>query len=284
LKEDGRREEGAKLGGLPGLFGGDARMHDLRGMRVTHFSVRDWLSEIAATTCRSNQESLNRGGFWTRFVEAHIGAEKPRQRERLQQICREFRKIDDDLGTGGRDQGRLRHRSTLRMLAELQSRSLLDDSRQLWMFRKHQRWTVTTLQSQPVPDHDCVGLSWQRDHAEERFTRGTLDPLASDHATQVLPSREAVTDREGRILFVVALKQLVLRGLDRFQDRCRIGGCHPPRISNDVEYGRRQTGIRHIRGRTAQISQRLPQVRSRDMRQLERDPITTAGVSVGDAA
>ena len=284
MKEDGRRKEIAKLRGLPGLFGGDARMHDLRGMRVAHLSVGDWLGQIAAPTCRSNQESLNRGGFWTRFVEAHIGAEKPRQRERFQQICREFRKVDDDLGTGGRDQGRLWHRSTLRMLAKLQSRGLLNDSRQLWMFRKYQRWTVTPLQSQPVPDHEGVGLSWQCDHAEERLPRGTLNPLARDHAAQVLPSRKAVADREGRILFVVALKQLVLRGLDRFQDRCRIGGCHPPCIPNEVEYGRRQTGIRHIRGRTAQISQRLPQVRSRDMRQLERDPITTAGVSVGDAA
>ena len=45
-----------------------------------------------------------------------------------------------------------------------------------------------------------------------------------------------------------------------------------------------QTGIRQIRGRTAQIGQCLPQIRSRDMRQLERDTVETSRVSIGDAA
>ena len=284
LKEDGRWEQRAKLRGLLGLFGRDARMHDLRRTRVAHFSFGDWLGQIAATACRSDEECLYRGCFRTGFVQAYIGAEEPRQREHLLQFRRQFRQVDDDLGAGSRDQRRLWHKSTLRMLAELQPRCLLDDRRQLWMVRKHQRWTVTTLQSQPVPDHEGVGLSWQGDHAEERLPRSTLYPLAGDHATQVLPSRKAVPDGEGRILLIVALEQLVLRGLDRPQDRCRIGGGLSPLFSNDVEYCRRHTGIRNVLGCTAQIRQSLSQIWGRDMRKLERDPIITARVRIGDAA
>ena len=269
LKEDRRREESTKLRRRPRPFGGDARMHDLRGMRVAHFSFGDRLSQIAAAACGTDQERFNGGRFRTRFVEAHIGAEKPRQRKRLLQFCRQFRQIDDDLGTGSRDESRLWHRSPLRVMAEFESRCLLDDRRQFWMLRKHQRRTVTTFQSQPVPDHEGVGLSWQRNHTEEQFTGGALHPLERDHATQILPGGKAIANREGRILPVVALKQLVLRGLDRRQDRSRIGGCLPPLFSNVVEQCRSRTGIRQISGRTAQIGQRLPQVWSRDMRQLE---------------
>ena len=72
------------------------------------------------------------------------------------------------------------------------------------------------------------GLGWQRDHAEKLLTGGALNSLSGDHATHILPGGKTVPDRHGRILPVVALKQLVLHSLDRRQDRRRIGSGFPP--------------------------------------------------------
>ena len=107
FKKDRRWEESAKLLGLPGSFGGDARMHDLCGQRVAQGRFGDRLSQVPAAARGSDQEHLDGGRFRTGFVQAHIGAEKPGQRKRLLQICRQFPQIEDDLGTGSRDQRRL---------------------------------------------------------------------------------------------------------------------------------------------------------------------------------
>ena len=151
------------------------------------------------------------------------------------------------------------------------------------MLGQYQRRPVTAFQSQPVPDDEGVGLGGQRDELEDQFAGGTFDPLASNHAAQFLPRGKAVADRDDCILTVVAQKQLVLRGLDRRQDRGRIGG-HLPLLSNVREQIGSQTRIWQNCGITAQIVQCLPQIRSCHMRQLERDTVETGRVSVGDAA
>ena len=284
LKENRRWEQRAKFRSRPGSFGGDARMYDLRGQRVARRRFGDRLGQSPAAARGSDQESLDGGRFRTGFIEAHVGAEESRQRERLLQLCRQVLQIDDDLGTGSRHQSGPWHWPPLRVLAEFESGRLLDGRAQLGMLRKHQRRPVTAFQSQPVPNHERVGLGWQRDHPEERLTGGPLNPLAGDHATQILPRGKAVADRECRIFAVVALEQLVLHGLDRRQDRCRISGGRSPFFSHEGEHVGRQTGVRQTRGHVAQISQCLPQVRSRDMQQLERDPIATGWVSIGDSA
>lgn len=115
------------------------------------------------------------------------------------------------------------------------------------MLDKYQRRTVSTFQSQPVPDHERIGLRGQRDHAEERLTGCPLDSLASDDATHVLPRGKAVADGHGRILPIVALKKLVLHRLDRRQHRCWIGGRLAPLLSDEGEHVGRQTGIRQNR-------------------------------------
>ena len=217
LEENRRRKEGAKLRGRPGPLGGDARMDDLRGPRVARRRFGDRLGTGAAAASGGYQESLNRGRFWTALVDAHIRAEEPRQRERLQQRRRQFPQIDDDFGTRRRDQRRLRHRSALRMNTKLEP-GRLDGGSQFRLLRQHQRGPVAALQPEPVPDHEGVGLrrsNWQRDQPENRFAGGTLDPLAGDHAAQILPCGKAVADGDDGILLVVAQKQLLLRGLDR---------------------------------------------------------------------
>ena len=117
----------------------------------------------------------------------------------------------------------------------------LDGGSQFRLLRQHQRGPVASLQPQPVPDHEGVGLrrsNWQRDQPENRFAGGALDPLAGDHAAQILPCGKAVADGDDGILLVVAQKQLLLRGLDRRQDRRRIGGCRAPLSPDGVEHGR----------------------------------------------
>ena len=100
-------------------------------------------------------------------------------------------------------------------MAKFEPRGFLDGRAQFGMLGEHQRWPVTTFQSQPVPNHECVGLGWQRYHAEKRLTSSALNALASDDTTHILPGGKAVPDRYGRILPIVALKQLVLHGFDR---------------------------------------------------------------------
>ena len=109
LKEDSRRKQRTKLGSRLCSFGGDARMYDLRSQRVAHRGFSDRLGKVTTTTRGSNKECLNRGGFRTGFVEAYISAKEPRQREHFLQLCRKFPQIDEDLGTGCRDQCGLWH-------------------------------------------------------------------------------------------------------------------------------------------------------------------------------
>ena len=123
FEEDRRREEGAKLRSRSSPFGGDARMDDLRGSRVARRRFGDRLGQSAAAARGGDQERLNFGSFRTGFVEAHVGAKEPRQREQLLQRLWQFFQVDDQLVAGSRDQGGLRHRSVLRMLAELDART-----------------------------------------------------------------------------------------------------------------------------------------------------------------
>ena len=150
------------------------------------------------------------------------------------------------------------------------------------MLGQHQRWPVAPFQPQLVPDHERVGLGGQRNQPEDRFAGRTFNSLASDHAAQFLPRGKAIADRDDSILPVVALKQLLLRGCDRGQNRCWIGGCRTPRFSYVIEQRRMQTGITQIGGRMAEIGQCLPQIRSCHMRQLERNTVEIGRVSVGD--
>ena len=168
LEENRRRKEDAKLRSRPGPLGGDARMDDLGGPRIVRRRLGDRLGKVTAAAGGGYQESPKRGRFRTAFVEAHIRAEEPRQRERLQQRRRQFPQIDDDFGTRRRDQRRLRHRSALRMNTKLEP-GRLDGGSQFRLLRQHQRGPVASLQPQPVPDHEGVGLrrsNWQRDQPE----------------------------------------------------------------------------------------------------------------------
>ena len=169
------------------------------------------------------------------------------------------------------------------MIAKLEA-ARFDGGTQFRVLRQDQRRPVATFQPQPVPDDKCPGLGRQRNQPEEWFAGDPLDPFASDHTVQILPGWKAVADRDDGMFAVVVAEEFILRGLDLRQDRGRIGGGRSPLFTHGFERVGSQTGIRQIRGRTAQLGQRRPQIGSCDMRQLERDPVETSRVGIGDAA
>ena len=126
FEEDRWWEEGAKLRSLPGSLGGNTRMNDLCDSRVARRCIGDRLGKCAAATCGGDQEWLNRGRFRTVFVQAHIGTKEPRQCEQLLERLRQVFQINNQLGTGSRDQSRFRDGSVQWMVAELDPGCRLD--------------------------------------------------------------------------------------------------------------------------------------------------------------
>ena len=230
---------------------------------------------------------MDRGRLRATGLEAHIGAEEPRQRERLQKRRWQLPQVDADLRTCLCDQGGRWHGPALRMMAKPESARRLHGCPQFRVLRQHERRPVAALQPQTVPDHEGAGLRrghLPRDQPEDRFAGRTLDLLTGDHAEHVHPGRDAVADRQHIMPAVVVPEKPILHGRDRGQHRCRIGRSRAPFFPDQAHDVRREADSWQRGGLHAQPGQRLPQLRSGEMREFECNAVASGGMSIGDTA
>ena len=126
-------------------------MHDLRHPRLGLFHNERVAGSKGSRVCPpcvyllgvlgvlevrlSEQQSLDRGRLRAAGIEAHIGAEEPRQRERFQEWRWQLPQVDADLGTCLRDQGGRWHWPALRMMAKPEPARRLDGCPQFRVLR-----------------------------------------------------------------------------------------------------------------------------------------------------
>ena len=101
LEQNSRREEPAKLRGRPGPLGGHARMHNLRHPRLRLFDHERVAALPRAGHGRParvvHEQCLHGRRFRAALVEPHVGAEKSRQCECVEERLRQFLQVDDHL-------------------------------------------------------------------------------------------------------------------------------------------------------------------------------------------